>query len=75
YGKMNIAHNESSVEFCVVTLFYTRPLWVFLCFQLGVALNITIRLVKKWLTQQSIFSKKIRVAELESATRISVKDN
>ncbi len=27
----------------MVTLFYTRPLWVFLCFQLGVALNITIR--------------------------------
>ncbi|OAN10113.1 hypothetical protein A3783_15220 [Exiguobacterium undae] len=42
---MNIAHDESSVEFCVVTLFYTRPLWVFLCFQLGVALNITIRLI------------------------------
>jgi len=41
---MNIAHNESSVEFGVVTLFYTRSLWVFLCFQLGVALNITIRL-------------------------------
>lgn len=31
----------------MVTLFYTRPLWVFLCFQLGVALNITIRHVKK----------------------------
>lgn len=43
---MNIAHNESSVEFCVVTLFYTRPLWVFLCFQLGIALNITIRQIE-----------------------------
>ncbi|MCT4781189.1 MULTISPECIES: HAMP domain-containing protein, partial [Exiguobacterium] len=28
------------------TLFYTRSLWVFLCFQLGVALNITIRHTK-----------------------------